>query len=134
MWTYEQSSGVITAADGTRLSPPGYAGNGAGKNNPTAQDQHDVGPLPCGFYTIGPAYDSPKTGPISMNLTPDESNSMFGRSGFRIHADEIEHPGYASDGCIVQSHAIRVRISLSLDTRLQVISGLVPVSDPELGT
>jgi hypothetical protein len=111
----------MIAADGTRLSPAGYSGKGIYKNDPAAQDMHDLGPLPRGFYTIGPAYNSPKTGPMSMNLAPDASNVMFGRAGFRIHGDSIQEPGEASDGCIIQAEPIRNRINFSPDKRLQVL-------------
>jgi hypothetical protein len=121
MWTYQITTGVLSTPEGSPLAPPGYAGNGLGKNNPAAQDQHDVGPLPCGMYTVGPAYDSPKTGPMSMNLTPDAANQMYGRGGFRCHGDSIRDPGNASDGCIVQAQVNRLLLNASTDKRLQVI-------------
>ena len=40
-----------------------------GKNNPAAQEVHDVGPLPQGQYTISPVHTIPHLG-LSMALTP----------------------------------------------------------------
>ena len=134
MWTFVIPTGYLYDPSGKQLEPAGYAGNGAGKNNPSAVDQHDVGPLPPGLYGIGPAYDSPKTGLLSMNLTPDPSNNMYGRSGFRLHGDSIEHPGNASDGCIVQSHDNRVLVNQSTDKLLQVVVAYPIVADPELSS
>jgi hypothetical protein len=123
MWTYEQVTGVVFAADGTRL-PAGYAGNGLGKNNPAMQQVKNVGPLPCGFYTIGPLVDDPVTGEDSMHLIPDPTDDEYDRNDFLIHGDGIKDPGHASDGCMVQSRPNRIRIGTSEDTRLQVVSGL----------
>jgi Protein of unknown function (DUF2778) len=123
MWTYEQRTGVLRhngEAVGT-----GYAGIDTvtvqGKNNPEAQDVPDVGPLPVGFYAIGPAHKEPILGAVAMRLTPDPANQMFGRGGFFIHADAIQHPGFASHGCIVLCLALRNLIAASGDTDLQVV-------------
>ena len=90
----------------------GYAGHGAGANNPALQSIPDTGPLPQGIYTINPPVDTVTHGPYVMWLTPDPGNQMFGRSGFGIHADEIANPGkrLASTGCIVMSNPARVAI------------------------
>jgi hypothetical protein len=120
MWTYQQSTGNLLDGEG-RAVTTGYAGNGWGKNNPQAQDQHDVGPLPCGKYKIGEPYASPKTGAITMNLTPDPGNEMFGRAGFRIHGDSLEHPGNASDGCMCIERPYRMLVAASPDKDLEVI-------------
>jgi Protein of unknown function (DUF2778) len=123
MWTYSQSTGVLTTADGTPLQPAGYAGNGLGKNNPAMQNVRDVGPLPQGFYTMAEMIeDDPITGPFSIVLVPDPTNDEFDRSGFRIHGDSLEHPGMASDGCIVQTRPNRLRVWTSQDHRLQVVT------------
>lgn len=79
----------------------GYAGLENGKNNPSMTFTKDVGPLPCGLYTIGNAYAHEELGPLCFDLDPDPSNEMFGRKLFRIHADSFSHPGAASHGCIV---------------------------------
>ena len=119
MWTYRQSTGELLDPNGLPVTS-GYAGNGWGKNNPAAQDQHDVGPLPIGKYQIGNPYASPKTGAITLNLTPDPQNDMYGRAGFRIHGDSLEHPGAASDGCIILERPYRMLLGASEDHELEV--------------
>jgi hypothetical protein len=121
MHTYQQSTGKWIGPEGACWGQ-GYAGRGAGKNNPTMQAEPLIGPLPCGDYTIGPVYDHPKLGPVTMNLTPDPHNEMFGRAYFRIHPDAIDHPGHASEGCIVQARSVRERIATSPDHQLRVVA------------
>ena len=119
MWTFEQVTGFLFY-DGTKVAA-GYSGHGAGVDNPTMENVADVGPLPCGFYTIGPAYTDPEKGPLVMRLAPDAANQMFGRGGFLIHGDSISHPGCASEGCIIMGPAVRQQIAQSPDRRLQVV-------------
>jgi hypothetical protein len=101
----------------------GYSGaEPNGKNKPNMQEIPDVGPLPCGYYTItGPPFDDPKHGPFVLRLVPDPTNQMFGRSGFLIHGDSIEHPGAASEGCIILPRNVRQRIWYSGDRDLLVV-------------
>ena len=120
MWTHSQSTGVTTNPD-EGVTGHGYAGNGDGKNNPAMQNVEGIGPLPRGRYTIGPAYDHPHLGPVTMNLTPDPANEMYGRSEFRIHGDSKAAPGTASKGCIVQNHSVRDAINASDDKDLEVV-------------
>ena len=119
MWSYQQSTGELLAAGGTHVGD-GYAGHGAGRNNPAMQAVHNVGPLPCGFYTISPAHDHPKLGPLTMDLIPDTDNEMFGRDDFRVHGDNATHD--ASEGCIVLDHGVRLQVANSPDRRLLVIA------------
>ena len=118
MWVYEQASGRLLAEGGI-LVGEGYSGSGDGKNNPDMEAVQDIGPCPQGFFTIGPAHDHPVLGPLTMDLTPDPENEMFGRDAFRIHGDNADHT--ASEGCIIQDHGVRLRVSQSLDRRLQVV-------------
>jgi hypothetical protein len=119
MYIYQQSSGELSR-NGT-IVLTGYAGHGAGVNNPALQDQHDVGPLPQGNYTMTALLDSPHTGLATIILVPDMSNLMFNRSGFRIHGDNDLGNHTASDGCIVAGHAVdRTAIWTSGDHRLVV--------------
>jgi len=117
-WIYRQSTGMFSRND--TVVGRGYSGKGAGKNDPTAQIMHNIGPIPAGFYTIGAAHTDPSKGPLVMHLAPDDANQMFGRSGFLIHGDSIHEPGEASQGCIVLSHDIRARIAASTDRILEV--------------
>ena len=109
MLTYSQSSGEMRTAAGALLGI-GYAGHGAGVNNPAMQSVHNTGPLPQGVYTINPPVNTKTHGPYVMWLAPDPLNQMFGRSGFGIHADEIANPGkhLASTGCIVIANRVAI--------------------------
>lgn len=120
---YEQRTGRLFTDEGELLGT-GYAGKGEGKNNPDMQATPFIGPLPAGWYTRGAAYTHEHLGPITMNLTPDEGNEMFGRNLFRIHGDAIADPGNASDGCIVQDHDVRMRVSNHPDVRMHVVPQL----------
>jgi hypothetical protein len=99
----------------------GYSG-AYGFGSPEFQQDHNVGPLPQGKYTIEKAIDSPTLGALALPLTPDPENEMFGRSGFFIHGDDSKWPGHSSDGCIVLGPAARQAISASGDTELRVVS------------
>ena len=122
MFTYKQSTGELTAANGT--VSVGYSGaQGIGYNNPAEQFVHDIGPIPQGFYTItGPPYNTTTHGPFVMQLVPDASNDMGGRAGFLLHGDNVLRPGTASEGCIIMSRVIREAVWASGDRRLQVIA------------
>lgn len=129
-WLYEQSTGKLF--DPTRrLVAVGYSGGGTdphnfeaieGKNNPALEDVHNVGPLPAGDYTILPPVNTVTHGPYVMVLVPDVTNEMFGRDEFRIHGDSIVHPGFASEGCMIQPYPTRVKIWESGDHRLTVVA------------
>jgi hypothetical protein len=123
MWIYESSTGRLYK-EGGELVATGYAGHGEGLNNPQLQDTHNVGPLPEGFYSIGPAHTSQRTGPVTMNLDPDPGNGMYGREDFRIHGDNPKGDHSASDGCMVFGRAARETIDQEPDRRLQVVATL----------
>jgi len=118
-WTYEQRSGKL-AHDGL-IACVGYAGKGEGKNNPDAQDQRNVGPLPRGTYTIEAPVDTVANGPYVLRLQPAAYNNMCGRSGFLIHGDSTREPGTASEGCIIAPRMVRERIWNSGDRELEVV-------------
>lgn len=122
MWTYSQSAGTMTNAAGEVIAT-GYSGNGASMNEPADEDTEDHGPLPQGNYAIGAASTHPVLGPVSMELTPDPANEMFGRSGFFIHGDNAALDHTASDGCIILPRAARETIAESGDVNLKVVSG-----------
>ena len=124
MWTYIQASGkLLDPTD--KQEAKGYSGHGDGVNNPAMQEDADVGPIPCGQYTIGKAQDTTTHGPCVLSLTPLPGTNDFGRSGFLIHGDEVAHVGQelASLGCIIMPRAVRNLISASTDKTLLVISG-----------
>ena len=121
MWKYQQSTAKLLSPTGI-ITTFGWAGQRDSKNNHDMQNVHGVGPLPVGEYTIGAPHDSPHTGPYTMNLTPDPSNEMFGRSDFRIHGASKTNPELSSEGCIIQPREIRENIWNSGDHSLEVIA------------
>lgn len=120
-WTYHQASGVMYDPTG-RVAGTGYSGMPpVGKNIPSAQNIHMVGPIPQGWYSIGPIHNHPALGLNVMALTPDPENEMFGRSGFFCHGDSSVHPGKSSEGCVIMPPAVRSSMGTSSDKRLQVV-------------
>jgi hypothetical protein len=81
---------------------------------------HNIGPIPCGLYSIGIPVDNTSLGPFAIPLTPVESNQMFGRSGFYIHGDNQAMNQSASDGCIIAPRDLRHEIWDSGDRQLAV--------------
>jgi RHS repeat-associated protein len=111
--TYSQSSGNLRCTDdGTGaqvVNDNGYAGHGPGLNNPNAQCQQNVGPLPRGNYTIGAGGNGPLGHP-QLPLNPNPNNNMCGRNNFLIHADNSQQNQSASHGCIIVSQPSRQTI------------------------
>jgi Tlde1 domain len=124
VWTYSQSTGELYH-DGV-WKGLGYSGAPGAINDPAKQGLHNVGPIPCGFYTIGAPVDSLETGPFSLPLTPDATNEMFGRSAFFCHGDAASRPGTASEGCLVAPRVTRQAVWASGDRRLQVVPFFEP--------
>jgi len=127
MWTYVQRTGELLH-DGTHEAF-GYSGYDNpdtaqdGKNNPDLQSVREIGPIPVGSYVIQSPEDTVTHGPFVLPLVPNPDNQMFGRSCFLIHGDSVLKPGTASRGCIILAREIRNDISLSADSRLEVVSG-----------
>ena len=128
MWTYFQATGRFEH-DGVYITT-GYSGwddgdnipePGEGKNNPDMQAVRNIGPIPVGQYTIGPAYQHETKGPIVMRLTPKEGTDTLGRSGFLVHGDSLRAPGTASHGCIILNRTVRTQIAASTDRDLEVV-------------
>lgn len=117
MWLYRIKSGELLQ-DGSHVGS-GYSGQPECKNDPNMCSVRDAGPIPPGLYTIGEPTDTKTHGPFVLPLTPDESNEMFGRSGFLIHGDSVSKPGTASHGCIIMPRAVREAIHASGDGELE---------------
>lgn len=104
-WFYIQDSGVILDEQKRKVTV-GWAGHGAGRNNPAMQQVHDTGPLPQGLYKVGswgdaesePSYPA-HLGPFIASITQIEGET-FGRSGFYIHGPGGADPLQSSKGCI----------------------------------
>jgi hypothetical protein len=123
-YTYSQKTGIL-ACGGLNIGV-GYSGHGHGLNNPAMQDVQKVGPIPMGFYTIGPAHTHPRLGPVVMFLTPDETNNMYGRGDFFFHGDNAEMNHTGSEGCPVQGKPARESVAANIgkypgSDRLEVI-------------
>jgi hypothetical protein len=142
---YNQTTGILSDNAGVPIAadyyknaglpyPPGHAGNGAGYNNPAAQYEHNVGPLPGpdangngGLYRIGAWGTHAHLGPISAPLTPLAAPTAFDPSGYgwlRGRGGFYCHGPVFSEGCVVQEEPIRLAASRSGDTMLRVVSGL----------
>jgi hypothetical protein len=89
----------------------GYSGHGDGLNNPEMEAIHNVGPIPAGFYKIGPFSTHERLGPMSAPLSPIEGTDTHGRDGFFIHGDNEAADFTASDGCIVLEYNLRKLIA-----------------------
>jgi len=127
MWTYIQKTGELSF-NGAHVEN-GYSGADEGKNNPSLQAVHDVGPIPQGEWTItGPPFNSPDHGPFVLRLMPSNGTNTFGRAGFLMHGDSSEHPGCASKGCIIMPRTVREKVWTSGDTELRVFA-LQPTED-----
>lgn len=125
-WQWSQSTGVLMGPAGTKIAQ-GYAGNGAGLNNPQMQNAHGQGPLPQGDYLIGDLEDVHVTSAgvkltNCLPLIPAPTNQMFGRAGFWFHGDNIAMDHSASDGCPVVPLWARMQIAQSSDRQLKVVA------------
>jgi RHS repeat-associated protein len=124
-WEYCQVTGRlyynnITTGQRT-LTGTGYSGCGVGLNNPGMQGVGDVGPIPQGYWTIGPMRNSVRTGPHVLDLIPKPETDLFGRdNSFQIHGNNTCDDQSASRGCIVLDRAIRDVIAQSCDDLLWV--------------
>lgn len=127
-WTYSQKTGELQR-DGKHVAN-GYSGAGPGKNNPAMEQVHNVGPIPHGDWTIiGPPLNTASHGPFVLHLEPAPETQSFGRDGFLMHGDSAEHPGCASQGCIILPRSIRERVWNSGDNDLRVVTDIA--SPPE---
>ena len=125
MWTYDQSTGVLSCAGHAVAS--GYSGKARGRNNPALQGVAGIGPIPRGRWLMKSVYNSGNVGPFAIILwsddgTPDDRDERTGRSGFRIHGDKIRAPGTASRGCIILPRAVREKLWRSGDRVIEVVA------------
>lgn len=118
-WIFNSSNGTL-AHNGEAIAE-GYSGFEEGKNNPGAEREPGIGPIPRGMYSIGSVFDSEAHGPVVMHLSPEEGTETFGRGGFLIHGDSESHPGCASHGCIILPRSVRLQIVASDDKQLEVV-------------
>lgn len=119
MWKYKQSTGELFDAEG-RVVGSGYSGDGRARNKPELDHLVNRGPIPCGRYDIGPAYESPHSGIYTLFLQALPGNEARGRGGFLIQGD-LGNPTKPSHGCIVLPRAARMLLDSSADRELEVI-------------
>lgn len=118
MMIYQQDTGLMFL-DGAILGE-GYSGQPPYVNSHADEDRLDLGPIPCGLWSVGPAYEDGELGPLVMNLDAMPGTPTYDRIEFRIHGDSITNPGYASKGCIVMPESTRLAIIQSKETLLSV--------------
>jgi hypothetical protein len=100
----------------------GYSGRGDGLNNPAMQHVVSTGPIPQGWYRIGPLTSSKRTGKNISNLTPLPETNTFGRSAFQLHGDNAKGNRTASSGCIIMAPAKRIALINSNVDLLKVVA------------
>lgn len=139
MHQYEQSTGhwthnglLLGVGYSGKDDGDGVLGPGEGKNDPDAQGERGIGPIPRGRWIIhGPPFHHPHAGPDVMRLLPLDPKPMehgeawetqtFGRDGFLIHGDSVDKPGTASRGCIILPRLVRLAIWSTGDRELEVV-------------
>ena len=123
MWIWKQKQGELYHGD-NRIAV-GYSGAPEALNDPTREQEHNVGPLPRGIYRIGEPIDvqGGDHGPFVLPLTACGSDPTYGRGGFLMHGDAIARPGTASHGCIIIPRDARQLVTDSHDLFLVVVSG-----------
>lgn len=119
MWTYQISTGKMTRQGVTFT---GYSGADPCKNKPSYVELHERGPIPMGDWVMMEMRYSERCGPNTIVLEPVATTNVYGRSAFRIHGDNREHPGQASHGCIILPPDARTNIWKSGDRSLHVIA------------
>ncbi len=119
MWTFRVSDSSGDLLHDGKPVGRGYAGRPFARNDVTREQEHDVGPIPRGLWTIlGPP--TADHGPFVLHLSPKKHTNTFGRGGFLIHGDSFSKPGTASEGCIVLPRPVREAIWESDDANLEV--------------
>jgi hypothetical protein len=114
-WTYSIPTGAFLDPEG-EVRGKGYSGQPPHVNDVLAQSLHDVGPIVEGLWQgVELIPESTKHGPYVIRLEPYPQTDTLGRSGFMLHGDSIARPGFASEGCIIQSRDVREMFWASLD-------------------
>lgn len=122
-WLYVQESGELSK-DGIIVDRNCYSGGGEGFNNPEMEMVADIGPIPCGDWTIsGPPYSDPLLGPYVLQIIPRSTTITFGRTGFRMHGKPKPPADInsGSKGCICAEERTRSAVYQSGDYDLEVI-------------
>lgn len=67
-------------------------------------------PILRGRWTVTAPFTRRHSGLYTMRFIPDAGTVTYGRRDFMIHGDSVEHPGRASNGCIILRGDIRRRM------------------------
>lgn len=117
---YSIMKGQLSLDSGV-LVGTGYSGYGVHKNNPNSCKLKNLGPIPCGKYSIVNAPGDKRLGKMLLKLQPYAANQMYGRSGFYIHGEDSNPLTEDSHGCIVMSYSVRLFLNAASDRILTVI-------------
>ena len=111
---YSQSTGVFECYNDNTgdvtVSTSGYAGAGAGRNDPNSQNLQNVGPIPIGTYRVGTP--GTRLGTDTRHLTPvGDTETLFPPNrnpyDFFIHGANPDRPDDSSRGCIILPRGTR---------------------------
>jgi RHS repeat-associated protein len=127
-WEFSQSTGILSRVDDSSWAwypiGRGYSGRGPGLNNPAFEATRNMGPIPTGWWRIGPQGNYLSGGGRSLRdamwLTPMGSTNPLGRDGFLIHGGNFSTMD-SSQGCIVLPVDVRNQMGRSGDRELRVV-------------
>jgi hypothetical protein len=124
-WTFETSTGGFYQPDSSLIAH-GYSGGNCGKNpewvNNSESEQNHGATIPQGLYHRGVLVPHSQLGVDAIQLVPDQSTVLYGRSGFYVHGDNQDCNKSASEGCIILPHDIRMQFLSSNDADLEVVA------------
>lgn len=124
MLRYVQKTGVLfqyvrgEAGWAWNVLGTGYAGKGDGLNNPSKEDEPNVGPIPCGVWSLSFPYEDPHKGKNCFRLVPLTYRGS--RRSFMIHANSKTGGTASSEGCIIMDAAVRQKLAESKENHLIV--------------
>jgi len=99
---------------GVVLATGVWSGHGDHANVIADEGLKSEGPLPAGDFHVAQPVDSQHLGPFVMALT-QTSGETFGRGSFFVHgAAQNDRFHASSDGCVIATHADRVRLNTEL--------------------
>lgn len=121
-WSYNSRTGVLTGEKLGARAASGYSGYGRGYNNPEAESEENVGPIPRGLYRVTAVYKSHEDrlaagykkdlGSFVVHLAAHGSSDTFGRDLFRVHHDNDKGDRSGSRGCIVMPQWAREKFEV----------------------
>lgn len=108
-WTWKQAAGQLWR--GEKLIAKGYAGAPGHKNKTESEGLRNKGPIPRGLWRMKSVIMQHKRlGSYVIVLEP-VSHDALKRSAFLVHADNVNRPGTASEGCIILDRITRIALA-----------------------